>query len=94
MSTRIQRTDRTNRRAGRRAFTHETLETRDLLTGDVGGVLGLQADINDNGIVDFADFLILSTTYEQESLPEVNGDIDIGCLSWGGAAVGYGHATS
>jgi len=57
----------------------ENLETRNLLTGDIaaGGVLGLRSDIDGDGTVGFADFLILSTTYEQESLPSINGDIDI-----------------
>lgn len=56
----------------------EHLESRDLLAGDViaGGVLGLRADIDNSGRVDFADFLVLSRTFGQESLPEVNGDIN------------------
>lgn len=56
----------------------ETLETRDLLAGDVvaGGVLGIRSDIDGDGTVDFHDFLILAETFEQEALPEVNGDIN------------------
>lgn len=56
----------------------EKLESRDLLAGDVvaGGVLGLRSDINDNGVVDFEDFLILADTFERDLVSEINGDIN------------------
>lgn len=61
-------------------FTFESLESRDLLAGDVvppaGGVLGLRSDIDGNGVVDFADFVILSSTYEQSTPTTPNGDIN------------------
>jgi len=69
-----------NRRYSWSALQLESLESRDLLAGDVappvGGVLGLRSDLDGNGLVDFADFLILSGSYDESPLPEPNGDIN------------------
>lgn len=67
-------------RSSRLGLQLEALESKDLLAGDVappvGGVLGLRSDLDGSGLVDFADFLILSASYDQSPLPESNGDIN------------------
>lgn len=56
----------------------EGLESRDLLAGDVvpGGVLLLRSDIDNSGLVDFADYLQLADSFEQDPIPEANADIN------------------
>ena len=56
----------------------EGLESRDLLAGDVvpGGVLLLRSDIDNSGLVDFADYLQLADSFGQDPIPVANADIN------------------
>ncbi len=69
------RRDRKRLISARKMNLHvETLETRTLLAGHTS--FAEPGDIDDDGTVTFADFLILSANFGQTVDPGTNGDID------------------